>query len=371
MSASPGHEAGPVEELDRLLRFVHECPVGLIEIDDVGTVIRMNPAAARMLSPALAGRDPARLFPVLRSLDPALVSLATGSRQRRGPLGEVRRVALPHGPDTSLEVHLTRLDPGRVLITLVDVSEERRLAEIEHEVILSLQRSLLGRIDTVPGLEVGLTYRVADRDRQIGGDWYDVVALPGDRVGLVVGDVVGHHLEAAAAMGQLRSAVRSLALVYLDAAELLEHTEESGFRIEGAECTTVTYAVLERASGRLRYASAGHPPMLLAQADGTARFLWGGRERPLVCLEPVPRETAEARLSEGDLLVLYTDGLIERRDAALDDGLTRLLETTLSLRHLAVEELCDRLASSMLAGAEPEDDVCVLVVRYRREPGLG
>ncbi len=356
------------QELERLLQFFYQCPVGLLELDDAGTVTMINPAAARMLAPAFGSLDPTSFFPVLDQLAPELTDLVRGDLDRLGPLAGGRRILLPAGPHSEqcLELLLVRVEPGRVMVTLVDVSEERRLAQREHEIIVGLQKSMLGRIDTVPGLAVGVTYRVAEVERQIGGDWYDLVDLPDDRVGLVVGDVVGHNLGAAAAMGQLRSALRSLALVYLDPGELLQHCDAFAAQVEDAACTTVTYAVLERTTGRLTYASAGHPPALLVRADGSADFLWGGRERPLVCLDQVERASATALLADGDTLVLYTDGLIERRTADLDDGLDRLRAAAMALHDLDADELCQQLVATMLSDGPPDDDVCVLVVRHAR-----
>jgi hypothetical protein len=353
------------DELQGLLQFFYQCPVGLMEITDAGAVEKINPAAARMLASALAGDDLRELFPLLRRLAPQIVAAIESDPQRLGPLGDGHRLFVPagaHGGDC-LELLAVRVRQDRVMVVLVDVSAERRLAQREHEIVVELQRSMLGRVDPIPGLPVDVTYRTADRGLQVGGDWYDVVGLPNHRVVLIVGDVVGHNVEATATMGQLRSAVRAVAPTCVDPAWLLAQADGFADHIDGARYATLACSVLDTRSGELAYACAGHPPPLLVGDNGAARYLFGGRGPPLTRSWCSGRESARDRLEPGDALVMYTDGLYERRDDPAD-GLTRLRDIAVGLHQLPVAQMGERLVDEMLSGSPTEDDVCVLIVRH-------
>jgi hypothetical protein len=350
-------------ELEGLLQFFYQCPVGLLEITDAGAVEKINPAAARMLASALAG-DLQELFPLLRRLAPQIVAAIESDPRRLGPLGDGHRLFVPSGAhgDDCLELLAVRVRYDRVMIVLVDVSAERRLAQREHEVVVELQRSMLGRVDPIAGLPIEVIYRTADLGLQVGGDWYDVIGLPDQRVVLIVGDVVGHNLEATATMGQLRSAVRAVAPTCVDPAQLLEQADGFADHIEGARYATLACAVFDTRTGELAYACAGHPPPLVTRSDGAAIHLSGGRGPPLTRTWSDRREGAGDRLEPGDTLVMYTDGLYERRDDPAD-GLKRLRDVAATLHHLPVAEMGRRLADEMLAGSPTEDDVCVLIIR--------
>jgi serine phosphatase RsbU (regulator of sigma subunit) len=218
---------------------------------------------------------------------------------------------------------------------------------------------MLGHADDVPGLDVGVTYRAAAAELQVGGDWYDVVGLDDGRAVFVVGDAVGHNLGATTAMGQLRSAIRATAPYVADPAALLSRADVLAGQITGAECATVACVRLDPATGELSYATAGHPPILVVHADGTT-YLGGGRGLPLG-VSRTARASATTQLTAGDLLVLYTDGLYERRRESPDLGLARLAALAAKSRHLPPTELSHALADGMLAGAAPDDDICVLV----------
>lgn len=198
----------------------------------------------------------------------------------------------------------------------------------------------------------------------VGGDWYDVIRHGREEALLVVGDVVGHSLRAAAAMGQLRSAVRALAPIVARPADLLSHLD--GF-VEGipAAMYTTMCAIALRDDGDFQYASAGHPPAVLVHPDGTTDVLGEGRSAPLGIVSGT-RPTASGRLRPDDLLVLYTDGLIERRDEPLDEGIERLRASLSRLRHLPPAELAGSLVDSMLDGRTQGDDIAVLVARLVR-----
>jgi hypothetical protein len=357
------------DDLQGLLQFFYQCPVGLLEVTDGGAVQKINPAAARMLASALAGDDLQELFPVLDRLAPEMVATIQNDPRRLGPLGDGQRVLVPSGShgDDCLELLAVRVRPGGVMIVLIDVSTERRLAQREHEIVVELQRSMLGRVDPIPGLPVDVTYRTADRGLQVGGDWYDVVGLPDQRAGLIVGDVVGHNLQATATMGQLRSAVRAVAPSCIDPAGLLDQADGFADNIEGARCATLAYVVFDPRTSQLAHACAGHPPPLVVRDDGTAAYLSGGRGPPLTRTWSPRRENAHDRLEPGDTLLMYTDGLYERRDDPAD-GLTRLRDVATGLHHLPVAQMGQRLVDEMLAGSPTEDDVCVLIIRHPETP---
>ena len=351
-------------ELAHLLQFFYQCPVGLFQLDDDGTVRMVNPAAVSLLAPVIGGGDLASVFPLLRRLAPELADLITADPGRLGPLTAGRRVLVPIGAsrDACLEMQAVRVAPNQVMIVVQDVTAERRLALREREIAVELQLAMLGRADDVPGLSVGVTYRAADAELEVGGDWYDVIALPDGKAGLVVGDIVGHDLSATGAMGQLRSALRATAQFRAEPAELLTLTDRLARRIDGAPSATLAYGLLDVASGLLRYASAGHPPMLVARADGSAGYLDGGRGLPLSILaSSVPRTSGTCQLEPGDALIMFTDGLYERRSELPDERLRELVRVAAACRHLPPTELSRELTEAMLDDIPVQDDICVLV----------
>ncbi len=354
------------EDLERMYRFFYLCPVGLIETDNVGAVQLVNPAAVRMLTPAQGDLPAQDLLPVLDRLAPGLGRLVGTRPEHLGQLAPGRRIELRGSTaDTALhvEVQLHRVDPERVVVVLQDVSAEHRLAEREHEIAVELQRALLRQVD-VPDLQTCHVYRAAAPELEVGGDWYDVITLPHGAVGHVVGDVVGHGVHAAATMGQLRSALRALAPAFPDPAELLGRVAAFAEGIPGAACTTVAYAVLDPGDGRLTYACAGHPPPLLIGSDGTSRFLEGGRSLPLASLSGPRFVSAHDRLTASDALLLYTDGLVERRGQDLGAGFDRLRTAAQSLSGAPPEQLCDLLVADMTGNDPLHDDICMLAVRW-------
>src|SRR3954447_2174944 len=191
----------------------------------------------------------------------------------------------------------------------------------------TLQRSLLpGALPAVDGLAVTAHYLPAVEGTSAGGDWYDVLPLGGGAVAVAVGDVVGNGAPAAAVMGQLRSALAGLLLAGFPPGQALEVLDRFARHVTGARMSTVACLRLEPDAGRLTYSSAGHPPPLLVDAGGAGRhgYLDGGLGPALGLPTSGPRPEAARTLAPGSTLVLYTDGLVERRGAALDDGLERL-----------------------------------------------
>jgi len=212
------------------------------------------------------------------------------------------------------------------------------------------------------GVSVAAEYRPADRTHDVGGDWYDVFALPDGRIGLVVGDVVGHDLAAAAAMARLQAAVRIIAQSAERPAQLLERLDRASAVITDSLLTTVGYAEYDPTTRRLAYACAGHPPPVLVH-DGDAELLWGGRSQP-VGFPWGPRVEAECAVPPGATLVWYTDGLVERRDVPLRAALDRLVAEARALPDHDPEALCRRLLQRMSGVGVLQDDMVVLCVRF-------
>jgi PAS domain S-box-containing protein len=255
--------------------------------------------------------------------------------------------------------------------TAIDIHErktmEARLREVyerEHTIAETLQRSLLPeRLPKIEGLEIAARYRPAGRGAAVGGDWYDALERADGRVALVVGDVVGHGLRAAAIMGQLRNAFRAYGLAEASPAEVMARVNRLVISGEEEAMATALYLVLDRETGEVSFASAGHPPPLVLSSDG-ARFLEGGRAVPVGAAEPgIFRETT-AVLPPGASLLLYTDGLVERRDSPFEQRLGELAEAA-GRGEARLESLCESLLGQMLGRQEPHDDVALLAVRPR------
>src|SRR5215213_2423445 len=253
--------------------------------------------------------------------------------------------------------------------TAIDIHErktmEGRLLEVyqrEHKIAETLQRSLLPeRLPQIEGVQLAARYLPGARGAAIGGDWYDVLERPDGRIALVVGDVVGHGLRAAATMGQLRNAFRAYGLVESSPAEVVARINR--LVMSGVEdaMATVIYLVLDRETGEVSYSSAGHPPPLVLTPDGP-RFLEGGRSVPIGASDPAVFREASAVLPPGSSLLLYTDGLVERRDVGLEERLDQLAEVAGGATD-DLDALCDRVIDLVLGEGDPGDDVAILAVR--------
>ncbi|MFJ5973178.1 SpoIIE family protein phosphatase [Streptomyces sp. NPDC093060] len=239
---------------------------------------------------------------------------------------------------------------------------------------LTLQRSLLPRSTPAQSaVEVACRYQPAAAQLGVGGDWYDVIPLSGARVALVVGDVVGHGIHAAATMGRLRTAVRTLADIDLPPDELLTHLDDVVIRLSaevssepdtesaGDIGATCLYAVYDPVAGCCTLARAGHVLPAVVNRDGTVNILELPAGPPLG-LGGLPFEAAEIDLPEGSLLALYTDGLIEALDHDIETGLTRLCHA-LAQSSASLETTCDTVLEALLPADRPHDDVALLLAR--------
>ena len=230
----------------------------------------------------------------------------------------------------------------------------------QRETALALQNSILG-----PALSSGFAvrYQPATRPLQVGGDWYDVVDLDDGRIALVVGDCVGHGLAAATVMGQLRSACRAMLLEHASPAAALTALDRFAVRLPGARCTTAFCAVLRPETGELIYSSAGHPPPILVHADSTTRLLEDARGMPLGLRLNRSRSEGRYVIPPRATLLLYTDGLVERRRESLDDGIARAADLVEAHRATELDELADEIMSGLAPGGAFQDDVALLLYR--------
>jgi serine phosphatase RsbU (regulator of sigma subunit) len=371
-----------------------DCPFGLVYLDD--------PAGARLVAQhGIAADVEAKLadsvIPELvrtaidtaapqtvTDLDESLpgqadvhtaVALPLTLAGQSGPVGALVMGTSPHlRLDEDYRVFLN-LAAGQVSAALADaraVEVERRRADEQAEldraraefltdVAVTLQRAVLGPTVLPEGFAVH--YQPATGTLEVGGDWYDVVDLGDDGYGVVVGDVVGTGLAAAAVMGQLRSAGRALLLESRSPAHVLMALDRFADLVRGASSSTVFCAVIDPRSGRLRYSSAGHLPAVVADADGGVRLLEDAGSLPLAVTDGVLRPEAEDVLPSGATLLLYTDGLVERRHEAIDEGIARATAALSAGCQLPPAALADSLTAQLLDDA-PADDVAFLLYRH-------
>ncbi|MCX4092713.1 SpoIIE family protein phosphatase [Nocardia sp. alder85J] len=229
---------------------------------------------------------------------------------------------------------------------------------------LTLQRAMLGPIELPPRFSVH--YEPALPPLEIGGDWYDLVPLRDGTIGIVVGDCVGRGLSAAVVMGQLRTAARALLLRGAGPAQLLAELDTVAARIPGAMCTTACAAILDPARGVVRYSSAGHMPLVLAEPGDKGRLLEGGRSVPLATFDPPQRPETTTALGPGSTLVLFTDGLVEQRGIDIDDRFDQLADELSGAATLLPREVADAVLSRLRPAIGYDDDVAMVV--YRQPP---
>ncbi|OUC98738.1 protein phosphatase [Streptomyces swartbergensis] len=377
-----GEEPGPLGAKTPLRRValgaLHE-ESQLYEVGEVVEYVPSTPQARSLetrqsvLEPVLAeargwlAQDPPRLE---RVLDVGIHSLITVPLRARGTTLGVVSFYRSEKP-TSFEdddLYLAQELVGRAAICIDNARRYTR----EHDTALALQRSLLPR-GRPEQSAVEIAYRYLPAQAGVGGDWFDVIPLSGARVALVVGDVVGHGLHAAATMGRLRTAVHNFCSLDLPPDDLLTHLDDlvarldrgEGWAVEntpdsGIVGATCLYAVYDPVSRRCTLTRAGHPLPAVVGPDGAVEFVDLPSGPPLG-LGGLPFETAELELAEGSQLVLYTDGLVEDRMRDIDSGL-ELLRSVLARPDRAPEETCEAVLDALLP-TRPGDDVALLVAR--------
>ncbi|MET9668437.1 SpoIIE family protein phosphatase [Streptomyces sp. NPDC006475] len=351
----------PLYPLDRLIMFVPSTP----QARGLGSG-RAEVVTDLSQAPGWQAQDPARAKEIVEY---GIHSLITVPLQARGVVLGVANFWRSQKPGAFEEEDLS-LAEELVARAAVSVDNARRYTR-EHALAVTLQRSLLPR--TLPERSaVEVAHRYLPAQSGVGGDWFDVIPLPGSRVALVVGDVVGHGLHAAATMGRLRTAVHNFSTLDLPPEEILGHLDDlvggidqdesncdGGQEMTGATCL---YAIYDPVSRRCTMARAGHLPPAVVRPDGTVEFpdLPAG---PPLGLGGMPFEAAELELAEGTQLVLYTDGLIEERGRDIDVGIEEL-RRVLAHPGRPPEESCQAVLSALLP-ARPKDDVALLIARAR------
>lgn len=324
-----------------------------------------------------------RQSPDWRHLDPPLREVFEQARHQL-PLtvqpiespdlpGQLRGVVavLTAGGDVALwlELRVPRRISGedRLLVTVLVghlglAIQHVRQFEAARETSLTLQHAMLAPTKLPTGFAV--RYTPAVTPLEIGGDWYDVLRLGHHRIGIIVGDCVGRGLPAAAVMGQLRASARALLLTGAEPARLLEQLDAVAELIPNAFCTTVFLSVLDTESGEFSYSCAGHPPAVLAVPGSAHTLISDARSVPLAVQRKTPRPQASVKLPPGSTLMLYTDGLVERRDASIDDGIAQLGTTVERGIRSTVDDVADAALSELAPPGGYDDDIAIVV--YRR-----
>src|SRR3954471_7169040 len=371
----------------RLLGFALGSPAA-----PAGTVLYRESALGPVAPPRQAGTAPFSELDVVlyatSGVDPTQVLVST---TKRFPLrGQTRSLPIEVGSAnwlmsvrarTPLVGRLTSDAPwlalgvgviGALLIAaVVEVSARRRnaaiaLYEAEHQVAETLQRSLLPQLPSMPGLELAARYLASGAGQQVGGDWFDVFPITGGRVGLVVGDVIGHDLNAASEMSQIRSALRAYAVDGDAPAQVITRLDRLVDALRLTQLVTVFYGVLDvpddTGHRTLRYTNAGHLPPMLRRADGRVDMVAGGGSAVLGAPIPIEHTESELTVGPGDLLVMFTDGLVEVPGGSLDDGLAELADTVAAHAGQDAEAMCEHVLAGV-SGRTLRDDIALLAVR--------
>jgi serine/threonine-protein kinase RsbW len=351
-------------------------------VDDADGTIQV--AAARGFSPAVVdaieGSDRGPTRSAIRTQRAALLRTEAQIEQRYPNLAEDLGASLAELPmlvrGQAIGAVLLSFDEPRrfepedvellqaVAAEAAEATQRARVSQREREISRTLQGSLLPDepVSTWNGASVATWYSAGTAHLEVGGDWYDAIELPSGILGVSIGDVVGRGLRAAAAMGQLRSALRGLALEGRGPGATLEALNRFASMTPGTELATVAYGEFDPVTGTFTYACAGHPPPIAA-VDGHAMVLNEGRSPLLAAGYDGPRGQATCVLPPGSTLVLYTDGLVERRDEAFHEGIERLKTAMEGAAAAHPDELTATLIERLLGDRERTDDAALLCLR--------
>jgi len=263
---------------------------------------------------------------------------------------------------TPEDVELLQLVADRVAL-----ATQSRISDTDRAAAVALQRSLLpGRLPMVAGVDLAARY-VPGEAEGVGGDWYDVFALPSGALCIVMGDVVGRGLRAAVVMGRLRSTLRAYAITNDDPADVLSLVDRKLQYFEPGEMATALVVVYDTNEDRLRISTAGHPAPMVAYPDGSTTMLELSIDPPLGVRTARPRRVTELSLPRGATLCLYTDGLVERRTVPFDDRLDMLRE---AVKIESPQAVCASVMQRLVGADAPADDIALLVVRVaEHRPG--
>jgi PAS domain S-box-containing protein len=328
------------------------------DVDDVVARVAAARGSVTVVDVAADGLDASSLGPAISSL--LAVPLVAGAQI----IGSLHVGTLTRREFDDETVDLLGLAASRASLAIA----RTRLYERERKIASELQRSLLpSTLPEIPGVALASRYEPGDNGATVGGDWYDAIALPGGRVAVAIGDVVGRGISAAATMGQMRSALRAILMQADDSGAMAERLNRFALGLGECVLTTVVLAVFEPASGRLRYTNAGHPPPLLVGPDGEARFLEDVPAPPMGVVETPRYRQRTVLLEPGSTLLLYTDGLVERSTEVLDAGLARLRSAAagegVGGGRAGVEELCERVLVKLASSEDAQaDDVTMIAL---------
>ena len=375
------------ESEERFRGLVEQAPEAILVMDlDSRTFVEVNRAGEELLG---RSRDELIGMSVLRAIAPRQPDGRASSDLGREIIQRVLAGQTPQfewlflhksGREVLCEVRLFYLPAGgRRLVrgSVVDITERRRMETVlqearekerqleeQRQIAQSLQRSLLPeKLPELPGVKLAVRYLPGSEGLEVGGDWYDAFDLPGDGLALVLGDIVGRGLQAATNMGQLRTALRAYALADPSPRAVLRQLGNLVDSLLDAEMATVVYAVYERDTGTLTYSSAGHPPPLLLSAEGEAAYLTQARSAPLG-IPDLTFSEATVTLEPGSVLLLYTDGLVERRGVSIDEGLEALAQAARdAAQSKDLEELTSRILDAMHKGEALQDDTALLTMQ--------
>ena len=303
---------------------------------------------SEVLNPLLRERGIASLLGVPLLVEGRIIGvLHVGTLQRRS--------------FTEDDIRLLRVaaDRAAMAIDRARTGEQRHLAE-------ALQRTLMPvKLPETPGVGIAGRYRPARPGAQLGGDWYDTFNLPDGRIALVIGDVVGHGIPAATSMAQLRTALRAFASEGHGPAVVAGRLNDLLMREPGDPTATLAFLALDQETHRLTAVSAGHPPPLLVTDDGSARYVDLPAGPPVGAARVARFDEQEIEVPVASLLLLYTDGLVERRDEPLDAGLDRLRASAAAAGSMSPQAFCDLVLSRLLESTDQEDDVALIAMQTR------
>ncbi|MEU7136642.1 SpoIIE family protein phosphatase [Streptomyces sp. NPDC046261] len=383
----PDAEPAPVPSLDGLSAHdvLGKIPaLAAVVYGPEHRIAYVNDAYAALFGPRPPGAPAREALPELEALGllPLMDQVLRSGKPRTV---KSRRVPVPttdHGRHGYYTFTCSPIDVGEntgaqrgVLVFAADVTDQVEAAERlraserrQREAAVTLQRSLLPQeLEQPDDLRVAATYQPGGKDTAVGGDWYDVITLGAGRTALVIGDVMGRGVRAAAVMGQLRTAVRAYARLDLPPHEVLQLLDGLAAEIDATQIATCVYAVHDPNEGRLVYASAGHLPILVRDPDGTVRRAAEPTGPPLGTGGWL-HTSGTMPLVPGSSAVLYTDGLVERRDEDIDEGVAAL-ERAFAGATGSPQVMCDRLIRALGVTQEHDDDVALLVLQHPARTG--
>jgi PAS domain S-box-containing protein len=364
---------------DRFRLLFERATDGIWLADQDGRFLDANPAACAMVGLSREEHVRLRVQDLVRTEDQGSLARLVDRLRGGEAVSETWEMRHAAGGTVAVELSIWFTPDGLWQAIGRDVTarrqaevERERLYRVEHELAQTLQRSLLPRAaPALARLTTATRYLPASAEAQAGGDWYDLIAIGETTVALAVGDVVGHGPRAAAVMGQLRSALSAYLLEGHRPSEALERLDRFAAGVEGALGSTCACLTVDWETGLLTWALAGHLPLLLIDDDGV-RFPSGGEGTMLgVRARAAGYRSASLVLAPGSSVLLYTDGLVERRGESLDEGLERLLHTTSQVGHRHPEDLLTGLVDAAVASSDGAgDDIALVMVRWIPAPLL-